>query len=180
MKMSFDGGVTYGTDTAVQEYVVSSTAPDGTFAAFCLEPFQHLGLPWVYDNAGIFTVAQREGLSRLFTGANWQSWNSGADGVTTAVQRVGLGIAVWDIFLDGALNFSDGSVRVLDDGFGGAAMAFASASYAAGSTSLAPYLMRLTDPRQQDLVIAVPEPTTYALMLAGLMTVGFVARRRSR
>jgi hypothetical protein len=32
----------------------------------------------------------------------------------------------------------------------------------------------------QDLVTAVPEPSTYALMLAGLAGIGFVARRRSK
>ena len=180
MTITFNGGITYGSNTAVEEYTITSTSPAGTFAAFCLEPFQHLTSPWVYGNAGTFTVAQANALSRLFTGANWQSANSAADGVTSNFQRVGLGVSVWDIFLDGAFNLSAGNVRVTNDGFGGTAVAFAQASYAAGNTSLAPYLVRLTDPVKQDLVIAIPEPETYALMIAGLMAVGFVARRRSR
>jgi hypothetical protein len=38
----------------------------------------------------------------------------------------------------------------------------------------------LTNPDNQDLLVvtAVPEPSTYALMLAGLAGVGFLARRR--
>lgn len=180
MQVSFNGGVTFGSHTSVEEYVINSTAPAGTFAAFCLEPFQHLTLPWVYDNSGSFTPAVADALSRLFTGANWQSSNPNGDGVTANFQRVGLGVAVWDIFIDGAFNLSGGSFQVLNDGFGNAGVAFANASYAAGNTSLAPLLVRLTDPIKQDIVIAVPEPETYALMLAGLMAVGFVARRRSR
>ena len=42
-----------------------------------------------------------------------------------------------------------------------------------GNTAIAPPLLGLT-------VAAVPEPETYALMLAGLLGVGYVARRRSR
>ena len=99
--------------------------------------------------------------------------------MTQDFQRVGLGIAVWDIMFDGGtLDFSTGVFQVANDGFGGAAETFAMNSFAAGNTSLAPLLIRLTDPVKQDFVIAVPEPETYALMIAGLMAVGFLARRR--
>lgn len=177
--ISLDSGANYSSVND-NEYIITSTAPAGTFAAFCLDPHQLLTTPWVYDNSGVFTSYQANALSKLFTGANWQSWNFNADGVTTPLQRAGLGLAAWEIFNDSSatFDFSNGSFRVGNDGFGGAALAFAQTAYAAGNTSMAPYLIRLTDPVKQDLVIAVPEPTTYALMLAGLLSVGFVARRR--
>lgn len=175
--VTFNGGVSTG-QAALYEYIVDSTAPAGTFAAFCLEPFQHFTSPWTYDNAGTFTVAQSDALSKLFTGAHWQSWNYASDGVTTDAQRAGLGYAVWDIMLDGALNFSGGNFQVLNDGFGGSAVSFATTAYAAGNTSMVGNLIRMTDPIKQDIVIAVPEPGTYALMLAGLLSIGFVAGRR--
>ena len=177
--ISADSGSTFQAVNSY-EFIVTSTAPAGSFATFCLEPFQHLTTPWVYDNSGVFTVSQSSALSKLFTGAGWQSWNYAADSVTTDVQRAGLQLGVWEIFNDtsGLFNLTSGSFQVGNDAFSGAAIAFANTAYAAGNTSLAPYLIRLTDPVKQDLVIAVPEPTTYALMLAGLLSVGFVARRR--
>jgi hypothetical protein len=177
MSVSFNGGIGYGTDTAVEQYILHSTAPAGTFAAFCLEPFQHITSPHVY-NTTTFTVAQADALSELFTGAHW---DSASGGVTQNYQRVGLGLAVWDIMFDGTVNFTSGIFRVANDGFGGAATTFAMNSFAAGNNSMAPDLIRLTDPVYQDFVIAVPaipEPETYALMIAGLMAVGFLVRRR--
>ena len=178
--VSFDSGVSTS-NVSVLEYIVSSTTPAGTFATFCLEPFHHLAFPWTYDNAGTFTTAQADALSMLFTGANWRSWDSSNDGVTQDFQRAGLGLAVWDIMQDGgAFNLASGTFSVVDDGFGGAGVAFANAAYAAGNTSMTANLIRLSDPIKQDLVMAVPEPGTYALMIAGLLSVGFVARRRKR
>ncbi len=178
--ISFDSGFSY-TKKSVLEYIIKSTEPKGTFAAFCLEPLEHLFPVALYDNGGTFTTAQADGLSKLFTGANWQSWNFAADGVTQSYQRVGLGLAVWDLFIDnGVLDFNGGTLRVSNDGFGGAAIAFAQSSFAAGNLSMVPNLIHLTARGKQDLIIAVPEPTTYTLMFAGLLAIGFVARRRSR
>lgn len=178
-KISLNSG---GSFSSVNEYewIIKPTDPAGTFASFCLDPFQRLVSPWVYDNAGVFTSYQKDSLSKVFTGANWQSWNHTADGVTTAIQRAALGLAAWEIYNDSSatFDFSNGSFRVSDDGFGGAALALAQTFYSAGNTSIASSLIHLSDPVKQDLVIAVPEPTTYALMMAGLLSIGFMARRR--
>ena len=55
---------------------------------------------------------------------------------------------------------------------------------AAGALSVGQYdptgMRALQNDRYQDLVTVVPEPSTYALLLAGLTGIGFVARRRSQ
>ena len=175
--VTFDAGV--GTaDRSTTEYVGTSTNPAGTFAAFCLEPNSPLTSPWTYMTSG-FTPSVADALSKLFTGADWRSWDYLHDGVTQDFQKIGLGLAVWDIAADGTFDLSGGNFRVLNDGLSGAAVAFANFAYAHGNTSMASSLILLHDPIKQDLVIAIPEPSTYALLMAGLLAVGFVARRRS-
>jgi hypothetical protein len=186
LQASRNGGVSYGV-VAPLEYIVTSTSPAGTFATFCLEPQQHYfgSQSGGFDSADFtkatFDIGRAEALSKLFTGAGWQSWNSSGDAIdgVPAIDRTALGAAVWDIFWDGSFDLSGGQFRLdATDGNSLAAINFANNAYALGTTSMASSLVWLQNERYQDMVIAVPEPSTYALLMAGLVSVGFVARRR--
>ena len=186
LQASRNGGVSYGV-VAPLEYIVTSTSPSGTFAAFCLEPLQHYfgsqtgGLDSALFTKATFDIGRANALSKLFTGAGWQSWNSSGDAVDgiPAIERTALGAAAWDIFMDGSFDLSGGQFRLnAGDANSLAAINFANNAYASGTTAMASNLLWLQNERYQDMVIAVPEPSTYALLMAGLVSVGFVARRR--
>jgi len=161
----------------------TNTDPAGSFAAFCLEPtvtagdFAGQSIPIVDISASV-----ADEFSKIFTGAGWKSSASGSDGVTTGAQRASIQLAVWDIAIDGVFDLGSGMFQSTD-----AAAASAGTFYMAGNTSLADFVYKLTDSVQrtmgkQDVIIVtspIPEPSTYALMIAGIAAVGFVARRRS-
>jgi hypothetical protein len=180
---SLDSGVTTR-QIRTAELFGTNTDPAGSFAAFCLEPTVLVGdFPGVSIPVAVeISASVADEFSRIFTGAGWESWASGSDAVTTAAQRAAIQLAVWDIALDGVFNLSDGIFQSADP-LAASAVAF----YAAGDTSLADYVYKLTDSIErtggkQDVIIVtspIPEPSTYALMIAGIAAVGFVARRRS-
>lgn len=134
------------------------------------------GDQWLSGNAGDVAV-QVEALSQL--GFAW-------DGVTTVVpdNQSGLGGAT-------LLNFAVPLTGISYIGIhygGGAASpvpgqdttAFYRLDAGAGLDSLTLSFGASSDIKVYSTVPAVPEPETYALMLAGLGVVGFVARRRNR
>lgn len=184
--VTINGGATSSNVTTREFYVIDSHG--SSFATFCLELGQsYFGNPpgiqtetFTVDVPHAFTAGQKDSLSKLFTGAGWKSWDYTNDAVDQDFEKVGLQLAVWDIMEDagGALDLGSTGFQVLDDSYGGAAVSFANASFAAGNLSMVSSLMRLNHPTAQDLVIAVPEPSTYAMLIAGLAGIGFVARRR--
>ncbi len=160
-----------------------------SFGAYCVELAQFTSTSYATYTVGSFTGSQASSLQNLFS-ANYAS-------VDTNTERAAFQLAVWELThekLSGPasvtelsgdaqyfnLNNSTSGYNTLKD----LANGYLNAGAAYTGSSLY-QIEKLSNDSHQDLlrfnaVTAVPEPSSYALLLAGLSIVGFLSKRRSR
>lgn len=169
-----------GINETVAAGQISISTSIGSFETYCMDVLHGLNLPQSYLLDPTYT---NDEISRLFFVSGFDGAGVGSDTNKAALQ-----LAIWEAVYDpGNLNLATGDFQVTsgDAGAIGQAGTFLTNAglLAAGSypTALGKFTSSLAEgPVSQTLVTAVPEPGTYALMLAGLAGVGFVARRRTR
>jgi hypothetical protein len=146
------------------------TVERGSFIAFCIELDAMLSptYPVTYD----YTTYTQDGVARVLS-----LYGTGA--YSAAATQV----AIWEAVYDSVAGNLSAGVFTLNAPAGLLAESTALLA-AAGALTVGQYdpnsMRALNNARYQDLVTVVPEPSTYALLLAGLTGIGFVARRRSQ
>jgi hypothetical protein len=157
-----------------------------SFVTFCVDLYDHIG----FTSYTGYTLVPPFGhaftnpnayadLGRLFTAY-------GSVNTASATNSAAFQVAVWEIAYEtaGTYSLTSGNAQ-----FGGDAGALSQASTWLGSLGSANSVNinvleghSITPTARQDMVFStpVPEPDTYALMLAGLAGMGFLARRRMR
>ncbi|MCV2349277.1 PEP-CTERM sorting domain-containing protein [Paucibacter sp. Y2R2-4] len=160
-----------------------------SFGAYCVELGQFTSTNYTTYTVGSFSGTQASNLQHLFS-ANYAS-------VDTNTERAAFQLAVWELTheklsgpasvteLNGDaqyfnLNNSTTNYTTLKD----LANSYLTAGAAYQGSSLY-QIEKLSNDYQQDLlrfnaVTAVPEPSSYALLLAGLGAIGFMNKRRAR
>ncbi|NCT82846.1 MAG: PEP-CTERM sorting domain-containing protein [Comamonadaceae bacterium] len=164
--------------TTALNYVYTATGE--SFAAYCIQPGEGNGRALRNQTYTIesFTGVQAQQLQGLFS--------TSYAGLTTHEDKAAFQLAIWELMLETGNTFSvnGGSFHLLgSDAVSQAVSAQANSflSQALAYQGPALYsLTKLTHGNLQDLVVAtpVPEPESYAMLLAGLGIVGLVARRR--
>lgn len=166
------------TSLTASPFLVTNLTTLGSFEAFCLEPFQPLSGSSIgvgdpsYSSGALSTPINIAAIQTLY---NRYYSTALTSGLTAAAFQ----FAIWELASDTGMNLSSGPnfampadpARTL-----GQQMLDGTAPQAAAIYTL----VQWSSLGSQDLIqpVPIPEPGTYALMLAGLMGIGAWARRR--
>lgn len=158
---------------------VSNLTTSTSFVAFCIEPFQGLS----FGVNGALGSGDPSYTSAAFGNAAVQALYDGyyAHALDTKLKAAAFQFALWELVADSGANLSSGIVAMAADPavtLGQAMLAGAGASNTDHYTLTQWNSANSQDLLQANAVVAVPEPSTYAMLFAGLGAVGFIARRR--
>ncbi len=183
---AYSGGV--GGFSAVYTPTVGSPT---SFVAFCVDLFQNFSFGSAFSVTpvlaqGYYSAQQFTVLDRLYT----QHYAPIKNGTSNSTDSAAFQLAVWEIVREtgGVYSLSGGTFTASATPSTNASdlLAISNANTWLGNASLGGpsggyTLTALTSSARQDQMMAtpVPEPETYAMLLAGLGLMGFVIRRRS-
>ena len=165
------------------------TAGGPSFQSWCVDIFSSFSFPVVSNDtltsaATVFNATKADDLGRLYTAHHAAVENT----TSSALDSAAFQLAVWEIVNETGTNYDLGSGFFTATGTGAAQAATWLSTL--GATPVSAYSVNVWTVQSmvsgwghaQDVAVfaPVPEPETYAMLLAGLGLMGVVARRRKQ
>lgn len=167
----------------------ATTVNGESFLTYCVDLYEFTSFGVLYNNYTLVPEATHRyanarantDLAKLFATAGT---------VAGSVAQAALQIAIWEITYEATGPYSLGSGAAKFTG--GTASSSGALALAGTWLNAVPAQTRTANlavlestasgrqPGHQDLVTAVPEPSTYALLATGLLGIGFMSRRRAK
>lgn len=152
------------------------------FVTFCAEIGQVFSFGTTYNNYSVVAGATAWGAGKATALNQLMSYAASNSLPNSQDNSAALQSAVWEVINEttSSYGFTTGSFMASSTGSTQAALTALDAIWAnLGTQTVTHYVDQLHSETNQDfLVAAVPEPESYAMLLAGLGIVGAVARRR--
>ncbi len=152
-----------------------------SFETYCVDLYQTIAF-----GAPPYTEYSAPGTSHVFTNSNAYAdlgrLYAEAGTISDAMHEAAFQIAVWEIAYESAPTYNLASGSATFSGGTAAssgALTLASTWLAGLGSGTGPSILVLDSPLHQDVIyVPVPEPATYAMMLAGLLGLTLAARSR--